>query len=315
MGSQRTPPDFVCSEKKSRGCTEICSGKQMKTTKEGFCVVPKLKASVQADALVVELHKPNRHLAGMPLKWNRVVQIEPSANYDINPTVTLRRRPNTAWIRKSPLQRATSKYVKKVQVYFNPTGIPDGSNLTAALEVHDAYDNDQKSSPIVFEAIVMSTPSFERSTMEMSRQSEQGQPVKMTIAAKDEDGMSITHARGRFFEMAWAGPDSVQKTKTSIVQDGHFVVEFSGEELAASGVYQVWCAKVFGFDVKPDSNESNRFVDTGSVSALPTKELPHKLKVHPKTVRRQNECIGRIEPKPGSCTYKASTMNGIGDMH
>ena len=277
-----------------------CAANELKTT-DGACVEPKVQASVESNTISMALEKENNFL-DMPLSDTvRTIQLAPSgaavtsmhalsgayiyshvyvvctckslhlsaADYNISwnePILKMKETSKSkepAWARLGKVVR-TSKTTSQatVTVYFNTSGIPDGTELHGnitfggtASSIAAAGDMKSLGAAEAFKklsVVVRSAPSLVHSPMTFDQEEPiAGQKVTLFIDPKDSDGLPITHARGRFIQIAWSTQmgnrdartdcgDAKTNCKDAVFKDGRFVVEFSSLDLSEPGDHYIW---------------------------------------------------------------------------
>ena len=249
----------------------------------GSCVPPRIEESIRSDSLVIQLRKYESSLPNFTTFYPqpKVVEVAPSANYDIKFTDPLLIVKGNArfsqWVRLSAGWGTASGYARERTVYFNTSGIIDGANLGASLTFSGSTARENKlaaSVPIEISAMLECAPSLDKSTMDTGNAFEvtAGQSVEICIDAKDHEGMPITSHRGRYFTVKWSRADVEMPPKFSEFQEGRFLVSFSGVDLEDAGDYELyidsWNLGSEGFQYSPESSLS-----------LPTKNAPYRLKV------------------------------------
>ena len=130
VGSEKcdkaTEVDVVCMDRFERNsmtgqCKASCTGTEVRTD-SGACKPPAILATVLSDSKVVELHKQNDDLEGIPKSAPVRLEVKPSADYAVNMTYELHSGDagSPAWVSFSGLQGiGSSKYEKTGEVIYN----------------------------------------------------------------------------------------------------------------------------------------------------------------------------------------------------
>ena len=164
---------------------------------------PAIKAVAATKTLDVQLFRAAKHLSRPVLNPAVNIEVTPSANYAINVTPVLELGAlDVPWVSVTQLEPNVlgSKHSKNLPLQFNLSSIADGTKLNASLSFSGitAHEGMQaKKASIRLSGLVSSVPSLVESEMSIPPETKLGRPVRISIEARDEEGLLIDEARSR----------------------------------------------------------------------------------------------------------------------
>ena len=181
----------------------------------------------------------------------------------------------------------------EIAVRFSTTGIRDLAELSATAIITGTAQDASRSGltnaaqdNIKIFATVKSTPSLDKSTLKLSKEVAEGNPVTLSIEAFDEENLPIAQNAGRFIVVKLRHPNGNEVTKAVRFQASTkcFALNFGSNELSEPGAYHLWVHEVFGFPVKVENRPFS----------LPTEGFPRTLTVVPSTQANQQLIMGVV---------------------
>ena len=183
----------------------------------------------------------------MPLENTASLLIKPSANYAIETTATVKNHSN--WIeigRVRPSAQCTRSdglncRVRQLQVHFNTSGFVDGTALVEELVLGGTAQGLAADPALVGISVhVISSPSFDLSTISIPTTVTSGESASVSISAVDTESLPITKARGRFMRLKLERAGVVVEHETKFRQEhADFYVNIPRTELEQTGVYKI----------------------------------------------------------------------------
>lgn len=131
-----------------------------------------------------------------------------------------------------------------------------------------------KNSSITLWVNVQSTPSLVKSSLSAESEVAEGEEVTIAIDPRDEDGLSIAAARGRYFEIRCQPPDGREFELKTRFEDLKFVAILSKSDLSEPGEYKFWVHSWY------DGRETLEYMlnrTSADPMGLPTKGYPRSL--------------------------------------
>ena len=197
------------TEKVGGLCQPACKAGEVRS-RDGSCSVPAILAEVQSKLLEIKLQKENSGLDGIVLTRRKNIHVSPAGEYNLTWTHDLVIDGNASWVRTGSPTSIQSKVEEwLLPIYFDPTNIKDGASVSARLKVTGRSGSvPALHAEIVITSSIEATPSLDMSTIHFAHTVTRGQSLIISIDARDEDGIKIDEARGRFCVMAVQGPSS-----------------------------------------------------------------------------------------------------------
>ena len=144
----------------------------------------------------------------MPLESTASLIIKPSASYAVDITATVKNR--SSWVELGDMlpspqcseSHAQDCNIRQLQLHFNTSGIVDGTTLVEDLILTGmAQGLSADPASVSISVQVISSPSFDLSTIDIPQTVTTGEAAGISISPVDTEGLNITEARGRFVRL------------------------------------------------------------------------------------------------------------------
>ena len=225
-----------------RRCDAKECGQDKVLTDSYQCAELEILASVQSKSKHVIIKKANPHLKVEFTNPSVAVEVGPAEDYPVNLQHRIVPDQVIPWVNFSGLRNTTtSTYLRKGTFEFSAASLRDGTKLAATLVFDGRAGASETNATISVTALVQSTPSLDKSEIEIPSELMEGQSAQMSIYARDVDGIPITDGRGRFIALAWRGPGDTESRIKKMVFDSsrqRFECDFTSLELSQVGEYR-----------------------------------------------------------------------------